>query len=192
MPQLTPKQEAWLIRHFKHTKNAEIAEKLGISESGVHRAARQLGLKKTPQFRRKVQMEVAAAAKLSHLRHGTYPPKGYIIPGSEKFRFKPGVNNLERIGKEREEARIRKAVESRKKTWRYEHARYIFGVPRKTKLRVAQQPRQRILDRCYLKRRGYIIDDPNCIAYWTADTRRATRLEARPRRYYIFKQHPEL
>ena len=30
--ELTPAQEAWLSRHFKHTRNAEAAERLGISE----------------------------------------------------------------------------------------------------------------------------------------------------------------
>lgn len=192
MPTLTPKQEAWLVRHFKHTKNAEIAERLGVCVRTVNRLATIYGLKKTPQFRHKTQLEAAAAAKLSHLRHGTYPPKGYIIPRSEEFQFRPGEKPKDRIGEKKWKEAHDRAVESRKKTWRYEHARYIFGVPRKTKLPVAKQPQQRIQDRYYLKKRGYIIDDPNCIAYWTADTRRSTRLEARPRRYYIFKQHPEL
>ena len=192
MPKLTPKQEAWLVRHYKHTKNAEIAERLGVSPRTVNRLANLYGLKKSAQFIRKTQTDAAAAAKLSHLRHGTYPPKGYIIPRSAEFQFRAGETPAARMGEKRWKEAHARAVESRKKTWRHEHARWIFGVERKTKLRVAQQPKQRILDRHYLKKRGYIIDDPNCIAYWTADTQRATRLEARPRRYYIFKQHPEL
>lgn len=188
---LTPRQEAWLIKHFKHTKNAEIAERLGCSETAVHRFARQLGLKKTPQFRRKVQAEVAAAAKASHLRNGTYPPKGYIIPRSEEFRFRKGETPVERLGEERNAERIRKSVEARAKTFRYEHARYIFGVPRKTKLRVAQQPRDRICQRYYLKKHGYIIDDKNFIAYWTPETVRALKLEAAPRKYYRFQPYQE-
>ena len=186
---LTPKQEAWLIKHFKHTKNAEIAERLGCSETAVHRFARQLGLKKTPQFRRKVQAEVAAAAKASHLRNGTYPPKGYIIPRSEEFRFRKGEKPVERLGEERNAERIRKSAESRAKTFRYEHARYIFGVPRKTKLRVAQQPRKKILDRYYLKKRGYILDENDRVAYWTEETKRSTILERRPTRFYKFAQY---
>jgi len=190
--ELTPAQEAWLRKHFKHTKNAEIAERLGISETSVHRFARKWGLTKTKQFRRKVQADVAAAAKASHLRNGTYPPKGYIIPGSEAYRFKPGESMKSRIGTRRWKQACAKAQASRAKTFRWERARRTFGVPQKTKLKVFQQPRQRILDRCYLKKRGYIIDEQNFIAYWTPETQRATRLEARPKRYYRFEKHPDL
>ena len=84
-----------------------------------------------------------------------------------------------------------KARETRKETFRKERARAAFGLPQKTKLRVKQQPRQKVLDRCYLKRRGYIIDEADVVAYWTPDTRRATRMEARPRRYYKFAKYQE-
>jgi len=186
---LTERQEAWLKKHFKHTKNAEIAEKLGISETVVHRFARQFGLTKSTQFRHKVQAEITAAAKASHLRNGTYPPKGYIIPRSAEFRFKPGEKPVDRFGKRKEALRVHRSTEARKKTFRYEKARRTFGLPQKTKLRVFQQPKQRILDRYYLKKRGYILDEENFIAYWTEDTQRCTRLEARPKRYYRFEQY---
>ena len=39
---------------------------------------------------RDCQLHTAEKAKLSHLKNGTYPPKGFIIPGSEKYCFKPG------------------------------------------------------------------------------------------------------
>lgn len=77
---LTERQEAWLVKHFKHTKNADVAAKLGISPQAVARFAARLGLKKTPQFMKKCQREMTDAAHRSHLRNGTYPPKGYIIP----------------------------------------------------------------------------------------------------------------
>lgn len=188
---LTPKQEAYLIKHFKHTHNADLAEKLGISETSLHRFARKLGLTKTRQFMRKCQADTAHAAKVSHLRHGTYPPKGYIIPRSEEFRFKPGEKPVDRLGEKKNAERIRKSKESRAKTWRYEHARFIFGVPRKTKLRVVQQPRQKILDRSYLKKRGYILDEDARVAYWTENTMRSTRLEARPVRFYKFAKYQD-
>lgn len=184
---LTPKQEAYLMKHFKHTHNAELAERLGISETVLHRFARKYGLKKSPQFMRKCQAYTSAQARISHLAFNTYPPKGYIIPGSEKHRFKPGVSNLERIGPDKERERVRKAVETRKKTLRLEKARLLFGLPRKTRLHVVVQPRQKVLDRAYLKRRGYVLDEARHVAYWTPDTLRATRLEARPPRYYRFE-----
>lgn len=185
---LTDRQEAYLVKHFKHTRNADLAAKLGISEAALHRFARQFGLKKTKQFMRKMQANTAAKARESHLAFNTYPPKGYRIPRSEEFWYKPGESIKERIGEKRWKAAMEKASESRKKTWRIEHVRATFGLPQKTKLRVKRQPKQKILDRCYLKKRGYILDEENNVAYWTPETRRATRMEARPKRYYRFAE----
>ena len=54
---LTPEQERWLVAHFRHTRNEEIGERLGISQSSLHRFARELGLTKTRQFMRKVRLK---------------------------------------------------------------------------------------------------------------------------------------
>lgn len=184
---LTPEQERWLVAHFRHTKNEEIGERLGISQSSLHRFARELGLTKSRQFMRKTQRNAADKAKESHLRNGTYPPKGYIIPRSEEFRFKAGVTPVERLGKRRERRRVEKSAESRRKTFREEKARALFGVPRKTRLRVVREPKGKTELRWYLKSRGYILDERELIAYWTDETRRATILEKRPRRWYRFR-----
>ncbi len=186
---LTEKQLAWLQKHFKNTKNAVLAEKLGISESGLHRLARQYGLKKTRQFMRKTQRATSEAAKASHLRHGTYPPKGYRIPRSEEYQFKKGETPVQRLGKRKEAARIAKAVESRRQTWKVEHARAVFGLEQKTRLKVRRQPIKKIQARYYLRKRGYIIDDLAFVAYYDENTRRAYKVEARPRRerFYDFK-----
>lgn len=188
---LTEKQEAWLKRHFRNTKNADLCERLGISETALHRFARKLGLTKTKRFMKKMQANAAAKARESHLAFNTYPPKGYRIPRSEEFQFKPGVRPVDRLGKRREAKRVQRSVETRRKTFRFERARATFGLPQKTKLRVKQQPRQKILDRSYLKQRGYIIDEKEMVAYWTGETRRAVRLEAKPKRYYRFEPLPE-
>lgn len=183
---LTEKQEKWLILHFKNTKNAELAEKLGISETALHRFARALGLKKTKRYMKKCQRETADAAKRSHLRNGTYPPKGYKIPKSEQYQFKPGEKPVDRLGKRREKARIAKGVESRKQTYKEERARSVWGLPRKTKLRVIQQPRKKIQLRYYLKKRGYIVDDQAHVVYWNQNTKRGRIIEAKPQPWYKF------
>ena len=184
---LTPEQERWLVAHFRHTTNPEIARRLGISETTMHRFARKLGLTKSRQHMRKTQRNAADKAKASHLRNGTYPPKGYIIPRSEEFRFKAGVTPVERLGKRKERKRIERSAESRRRTLRDERARALFGVPRKTRLRVVRTPRGKIEHRWYLKSRGYLLDERELIAYWTPETRRATILEKRPRRWYWFR-----
>ena len=36
------------------------------------------------------QLHTAKKAKQSHLANGTYPPKGFVVPGREKYYFKKG------------------------------------------------------------------------------------------------------
>lgn len=87
---LSQEQIWWLKRNFRDMRNEICAVYLGISLRSVVRLARYYGLEKTPQFMRDCQLHTAEKAKLSHLKNGTYPPKGFIIPSSEKYRFKPG------------------------------------------------------------------------------------------------------
>ena len=58
-------------------------------------------------------------------------------------------------------------------------------------MHLKKQPRQKIWQRCYLKKRGYILDERNNIAYYTDTTLRATRMESRPKRYYTFKPYEQ-
>lgn len=186
---LTPEQEKWLKAHFRNTKNDVIMAKLGLSHSTLHRFAREYGLKKTKQFMHKCQRATADAAKASHLANGTYPPKGYRIPRSEEFQYKPGDKPWSRCGRRKWNMAIRNGAEKRKETFREDQCRRRWGLPQKTRLRVKQTPRQKLLDRYYLKKRGYILDEVNVVAYWTPETRRATKLEAGPRRYYKFEEY---
>lgn len=181
---ITAAQEAWLIKHYKHTKNAEVAAHLGISQSTMHRIVRKLGLKKTPQFMRKCQKATTEAAKESHLRNGTYPPKGYVIPNRPTF--PKGVSNVERFGKRVEAERIRKSTESREKTRKSEKARATFGLPQRTKMHVIPVPRAKIYLRWYLKSRGYILDEIARVAYYDENTKRGKRIEGKPQRWYKF------
>lgn len=186
---LTPEQEAWLVKHFRNTKNDVLMERLGLKFSTFHRLVRQLGLKKTKQFMKKTQHECSEAAKASHMKNGTYPPKGYRIPRSEEFQYKQGGKPWERCGRRKWNAAHKRGTAKRKKTFEEERVRKKWGFEQKTKLRVTRQPHQKILDRCYLKKLGYILDEVNVIAYWTPETRRATRLEAAPRRFYKFAEY---
>ena len=189
---LTPEQEAYLVKHFRNTKNDVLMAKLGLKFSTFHRIVRKLGLKKTKQFMKKVQRATSEAAKASHLKNGTYPPKGYRIPRSEEFQYKPGDHPWTKCGRRKWNAAHKRGTAKRKKTFEEERVRKKWGFEQKTNLRVIAQPRQKVCDRNYLKRRGYILDEANCIAYWTETTQRATRLEAQPRRFYFFKPHPSL
>lgn len=187
---LTERQEKWLINHFKHTKNTEISAKLNISERSVLRIARHLGLHKSRQFMARCQQEAAAAANRSNRINGTYPPKGYIIPRSEEYRFQPGVSVWERLGAKRFAEIRKRAAESWKQTFKKEKARATFGLEQHTCLRVIRQPREKVALRHYLKRSGYIVDDDKRIAYYTDSTQRGKRIEAKPQQWYKFRPLP--
>lgn len=185
--EVTERQKAWIIKHYKHTKNDEIKAKFGLSDGWLHRFARKNGLKKTPQFMTKIQLEGAKKAAFSHRINNTYPPKGYLIPRRGVNCFKKGVTPLMRLGPKREAERVRKSAESRKKTWKLEHARMLFGLPRETKLRVFKQPHEWTSKRYYLKKLGYIVERGGLDAYWDENTRRSKKLEAG---YKPFRFHP--
>ena len=176
---LTEKEERWLRLHFKHTKNAEIAEYLGISETAVHRFARQFGLTKTPVFQKKMQRNAADKAKASHLANGTYPPKGYRIPRSEEHQFQKGVTPLQRLGKRKERIRVERSAAGRKETFKLERARATFGLEQKTKLKVVRHPRYLTLQRNYLRKLGYIVSRGGMTAYYTPETKRSAEYEGR-------------
>lgn len=185
---LTEEQEVWLAKHFKHTKNAEIAERFGISYRTVTRLATERGLKKSPQFMKKCYCEAIEKANLSNRLNGTYPPKGFVIPNREKTQYKLGVPR-KKLSPKREAERQRKCVESRKATFKLEKARAAFGLPQKTKLKVKCQPKAKIDFRYYLKKRGYIVDDVAHIAYYTAETQRGAKLESSRQRWYKFQPY---
>ncbi len=182
-----------LRKMFKNTPNDVIMEKLGVSFSTLHRTARALGLTKTKQFMRKCQRNAADKAKESHIIHGTFPPKGYIIPGSEKHRFKSGETSLQRLGARKERQRLEKSAETRRQLLKEERARRMFGVPQQTKLRVRNRGRKFHLNTWYLRSRGYEVDVNNLVAWYDENTNRCPVLEKKGRNpdkghYFDFKQ----
>ena len=183
---LTPEQEAWLWKHFKHTKNEKIAEKLGISVRSVTRQASKMGLQKTKQFIRKCQLNAAQKANESNRINGTYPPKGYKIPRGEEFRFKKGERPIDRIGAKREADRISRSAASRAKTFQVERARALYGIPQQTKLQVVKHPRKQIQLRYYLRKLGYVIERGSNVIYYNSETKRSQELESRPRTGFTF------
>lgn len=180
---LADEQVAWLKDNYATTLNDTIRKRLGISMRTLNRLAKTFGLSKDTAVIEVLRCEkiTAAARKRSLLGKYDGHPENCL-----KTRFKTGYKARERFGEEKFAEMHRKTVETRRKTYIEERARVTFGLPQRTKMRVTRQPRKKIQDRCYLKMRGYIIDEANCIAYYTDQTRRATKLEAMPRRFFIF------
>lgn len=81
---LTLEQQMWMRRNYPCMATAICALYLGVSESSVKRIACAMGLQKTAQFMREAQAHAARRARESHLRNGTYPPKGWYSPNLQK------------------------------------------------------------------------------------------------------------
>lgn len=175
--EVTEAQRAWLARHFRNTRNEDIMERFGWSHSTLHRVARSMGLKKTGRFLTKCQRSAAAAARDSHVINGTYPPKGYVIPGSEDYRFRPGVSCEQRFGARKDRKRIEKSAESLRRLRREERARRSFGLEQRTRLRVRNYGAAMHHQAWYLRKHGYTVDYPSFTAWWDGDTRRCPVLE---------------
>lgn len=174
----------WILKHYCHTKNREIMERFGLTEGTLHRFARANGLAKTTQFLRKVQREAADAARASHLRNGTYPPKGYVIPGSEKGAFRPGHKETKKV----RDKRIEKATATMREIRKSERARLLLGWQQKTKLKLEHQSKRRLAQRYFLRKHGYIIARGSNTAYYNEDTDRCLEFEQRKpsHRYYCW------
>lgn len=184
---LTPEQEQYLRDNYATVIHHTLCQHLGVSVRTLVRMARARGLVKDMEAIAGQKAERISAALLHLSRIGKIKCSG--PENGKAARFKPGFKAKEKFGEEKFAEMHRKAAEARRRTLREERARVAFGLPQRTKLRVKRQPRQKIEDRCYLKRLGYILDEANNIAYYTESTHRATVLESKPKRFYTFKPY---
>ncbi len=185
---LTEEQDAYLRENYATVINYYICKELGISMRTLVRLARERGLEKDM-----VAIEGQRRRRMSESIRKTLRARGSknsSLNGIET-RFKKGYKPKELFGEEKFNEMHRKAVETRKKRFAEDRARYHWGLPQKSNMHVSRQPRQKIQDRCYLKKRGYIIDDTNNTAYYTSETRRAIKMESWPRRFYYFKPYEQ-
>lgn len=163
---ITSEQILFIRKNFANMRNQEIADALGISRSGVCRVQSRYKLRKSPEHNTRMAKKAGHASSVA---------RGGVALG-----ITPEV--------------IAKRVETYKHTLAVDRARRNWGLPQLTKAHVLRQPRQKRSQRCYLKSLGYIIDEVNLIAYYTPETKRATRME-RGRRgvkyYYKFKEYPQ-
>lgn len=176
---LTPEQLAWFTENFDHTKNQELADRLGTSPRSVTRIARELGLWKSKEFVTSMQRNASEhGARAIRLMGGNAGAVNLLKYG-KATRFKPGTSQKERMSAEAFADMHRRIGESRKETFRKERVRVNWGFEQKTNLRVVQCPREKVLLRLNLRRHGYEIARASNEAVITPDTRRSIRMEAR-------------
>lgn len=163
MRKLPKETVAYIIEHFGDTENVALAREAGCSPSAVNRIQHRYHLKKTKEHLHEAHSK---CGKKARAMYGTPP-----------------------ITKED----IRRRADTFMRMYREEKARSVWGLPPKTRIRVRREPRLKTSQRTYLRSLGYIIDRENNIAYWTADTKRAVRMEAytKKKSYYKFMSYEE-
>lgn len=105
---LSEDQQQWLRDNYATTLNKDCATHLGISESSVHRWARQLGLTKDPDWFHALVMERVRMMAAVNRGPGNHGKKNLHL--GEPHRFRKGQTNRERYGEENERRRIQRAA----------------------------------------------------------------------------------
>ena len=176
---LSETEQQWMRNNFCKTKNAEVAEHLGISHRTVVRIAREMGLVKHPDFTKAMQRNASEhAAKRNRANGGNAGAKNLLIYG-KAYQFKKGERQKDKMSAEAFDAMHRHIGEQRKKTFKAEKRRVIFGLEQKTKLRVVQAPKEKICLRNGLRKKGYEIARASNEAFITAATHRSEVMERR-------------
>lgn len=176
---LTPDQLEWLKENFGNTKNQELADKLGTSPRSITRMARELGLWKTKEFISTMQRNASEhGGRVNRANGGNAGAKNLLIYG-KAYQFKKGERQKDKMSAEAFDAMHRHIGEQRKKTFKAEKRRVIFGLEQKTKLRVVQAPKEKICLRNGLRKKGYEIARASNEAFITAATHRSEVMERR-------------
>ena len=158
---MTEEQVLFIRKNFADMRNQDLADAAGVSKSAISRVQKRFRLRKSPEQRHKM---LTLAGKASAVARDNRP-----------LNITPDV--------------IAKRAAAYKRTFREELIRTKWGLEQRTKINVHQEPRKKQRQRSYLKLLGYILDEKNCIAYWTENTTRAVRMEKyteRSRCYYKF------
>lgn len=117
---------------FATAYNKELAEELGVSWRTLVRKARELGLEKEAGFLDKRRGEITKMAQVARPENPTKGQKGFVIPGGEKYRFKPGHTPAIKGNREL----IDRVHRTRNATIREERWRLSIGLGQRTKLRL--------------------------------------------------------
>lgn len=182
----------WLKEHYPDTPNCEIMAHFGISKGVLDRMVREYRLRKSPEYLKAINRESLRLATKAAMAKG-WPPKGYIIPKSEEARRK----GWEKIAEMRTDAEInarwrKNMSESRKKLYKDEKRRVLFGLEQKTKVKVVRASHAKVCCRSDLRKSGYIIPKGSNVAYWNSETLRNEERENGAARYGItFEPAPE-
>ena len=122
------------------------------------------------------QREAANEARVMNRGEGNMGAINLLKYG-EKYRFRKGETCIQRLGKEKEAERLRKAHATRNETISRERMRINWGLPQRTNLRLVRQPKQWVHYRYTMKLRGYIVSRAAREIYYNDNTDRSATVE---------------
>jgi hypothetical protein len=191
--QLTEKETAWLKKHYKHTTNGEIMARLGIKHSHLHDIAKELGLKKTRQFMRKMQANCTEQARLANERIKKEDTERWkeiieikrknLNPGRG---FRKGESNKDRLSRKKYERCMAKMAETMRRKRDRDRARVSLGLEPLTRLSLGIPSKRRhalYMAKYHLSRSYGYERGEGLTMYVTEDTRRTTTEYIYIRRY---------
>ena len=138
----------------------------------LNRLIKEYHLRKSPEYLKEINKESLRLATKAAKAKG-WPPKGYIIPKSEEARKKGQEKMAEMRADEEINAHWRKNMSiGRKKLYKDEKRRVLFGLEQKTKLKVVRASHAKVCCRTELRSLGYIVGRGSNVAYWNEETKR--------------------
>ena len=197
---LNDEQRAWLCRLFPTIENKRLAKAMGISLYKLHCFARELNLTKSEAGLRAIKRRQTKAMVKTNRKNGCYDRKRGHAPSEATLQgnrrrweeYRQGLREstyetLKRTNPKRYQAVKEKRSQNRKELFRKERLRIIYGLDRKTSLKVVvMKPytRSQIAHRHNAMKRGYLLDmdcsegQPGRYAiYYDDDTHRSAKFE---------------
>ena len=191
---LTDAQEAWLREVFPGAENRRVAKAMGVSESTMHRIAREYGLKKSEEGMRGIKRRQARAIRRKCESNGYYDslrgrgPSEATIEGYRRYVKSDTYRNPYTVMREEHPRKYRQICkrksEDRKRVIEEERKRIRLGLRRKTRLHlpVNNYSTRECSRRYYALNHGYIVADRTDmehrrVIWYDDDTDRRERFE---------------
>lgn len=197
---LNDEQREWLCQWFPTIENKRLAKAMGISLYKLHCFARELHLTKSEEGWRAIKRrQTRAMAKANH-KNGCYDRKRGHAPSEATLegnrrrweKVRAGLEELpqdiaKRKHPKRWQASLKKRSDDRKDMIRKEKRRIVYGMERKTSLKVVVKPYtgSQTSHRYNALKRGYLLD-MDCsegqpgryVIYYDDKTERSAKFEA--------------
>ena len=170
---LTTEQEAWLRRWYPEVENPILMKASGMSHSTLHRFAREFGLVKSEKGIKGIRKRQAAHIKKVCEANGYYdslrgkPVSEACLQATAKMwqEIRDGKREhpfkiMQRTNPRKYKKWLERRSEARREQVRKEIRREIYGLPRKTKLKIVVMnkfTRSQVCHRYNALKRGYIL-----------------------------------